>query len=392
MRVEGGHWSWRRGIPLRYLLVAEDRDGEEHPWGGCADVERLFVDPVPLPRETLTFLGCSPDGPLRDALQQPAGAVTRLGDMCVEISNGERPVEWWDLADVVVSGHRPSGGDGSLVDVVVEAAVTDPDGDSGSGSDRAELGASSRYGLFASGDLSLGSCTGVEGLRVDRPEPAGTPMELIGCEPTELLREAGRDPQQVQWLKLWALDRHGRPMENRTLVLDPLDPLGLMSSRPSALGKDLLDITLAHGAEAPPSPSVRLAWDAWYKGAPSEPNLWARYDAEGRRAWSRLAYHNTAAPDLDEVGGTYHLDGRFVTDPEGLHCALAEALRGPGAYFGSDWQSFKDCLAGGFGAAAPFTLHWHDAEAARDSLGDDVTYLGEIVRYLEARGVTVILR
>ncbi|MGH4029181.1 barstar family protein [Actinomycetota bacterium Odt1-20B] len=388
MQVENGRWTWERSIPLTYVLVAEDRAGQEHPWGGCADVEGLFVDPVPLPRETLTFLGCSPDGPLRDALQQPAGEVARLGDVCVEISNGERPVEWWDLTDVVVTGHRPSGGDGSLVDVVVEAAVTDPDAHSDSDhSGHRELPASAaRYGLFASGDLSLGSCTGVEGLRVDRPEPVGTPMKLIGCEPTELLREAMRDPQRMQWLQLWALDRRGRPMENRTLALD------LVSSRPSALGEDLLDITLADGVEDPPSPSVRPVWDAWYEGAPSEPNLWAPYDAEGRRAWTRLAYHHTATPDVDEVGGTYHLDGRFVTDVEGLHCALAEALRGPGAYYGSDWQSFTDCLAGGFGVAPPFTLHWHDAKAARESMGDDVTYLDEIVRHLEGRGVTVVLR
>ncbi|MER6694301.1 barstar family protein [Streptomyces minutiscleroticus] len=43
----------------------------------------------------------------------------------------------------------------------------------------------------------------------------------------------------------------------------------------------------------------------------------------------------------------YHLDGRFVTDVPGLHCAIAEALLGPGRYFGREQNAFEDCLCGG---------------------------------------------
>ncbi|MEV5313854.1 barstar family protein [Streptomyces sp. NPDC052610] len=72
----------------------------------------------------------------------------------------------------------------------------------------------------------------------------------------------------------------------------------------------------------------------------------------------------------DRSGGEHHLDGRFVTDVSGLHCAIAEALLGPGRYFGRQWNAFKDCLGGGFGVVPPLTLAWHDSEVARRALAD----------------------
>jgi hypothetical protein len=97
-------------------------------------------------------------------------------------------------------------------------------------------------------------------------------------------------------------------------------------------------------------------------------------------------------------GSTYHLDGRFVTDMPGLHCAMAEALVGPGGYFGCEWMAFKDCLAGGFGIALPFTLVWHDSDVARQALADAYgdpeeqhNYFEEIVDLLRRYGATVVL-
>ncbi|MFE5938650.1 barstar family protein [Streptomyces sp. NPDC056470] len=105
------------------------------------------------------------------------------------------------------------------------------------------------------------------------------------------------------------------------------------------------------------------------------------------------------APRPDRFGGKHHLDGRFVTDVPGLHCAMAEAPLGPGPYFGREWNAFKDCLGGGFGVAPPFTLTWHDSEVASRALEDVVanseevlSYCEDIVRILERCGVTVVLR
>ncbi|MFB7977858.1 barstar family protein [Streptomyces vinaceus] len=129
--------------------------------------------------------------------------------------------------------------------------------------------------------------------------------------------------------------------------------------------------------------------------------MWAQYDAQGRAAWLDLTTRAWRMPTHrpDRSGGEYHLDVRFVTDGPGLHCAMAEALLGPGRYFGRGWDAFKDCLCGGFGVAPPFTLTWHDSEVARRALADVVedpegrlSYFEEIVQLLEARGVTVVLR
>ncbi|WP_437063092.1 barstar family protein [Streptomyces sp. enrichment culture] len=111
------------------------------------------------------------------------------------------------------------------------------------------------------------------------------------------------------------------------------------------------------------------------------------------RAW------RVPAPQPDRSGGEHHLDGRFGTDVPGLHCAIAEALLGPGRCLGREWNAFKDCLGGGFGVVPPFTLTWHDSEVARRALADVVedpkgrlSYFEEIVRLLERCGVTVLLR
>lgn len=99
----------------------------------------------------------------------------------------------------------------------------------------------------------------------------------------------------------------------------------------------------------------------------------------------------------DRAGGLHHLDGTFATDPPGLHCAPAEALVGPGRYFGREWNAFRDCLGGGFGVALPFTLVWHRADVARRALANVVGhdkglgYFEEIVRLLESCGATVVL-
>lgn len=107
----------------------------------------------------------------------------------------------------------------------------------------------------------------------------------------------------------------------------------------------------------------------------------------------------TAAGRTDRSGGAYHLDGRHVTDVPGLHCAMGEAVNGPGGYYGREWEGLKDCLGGGFGVIPPFTLIWHNAAAARQALADapgdlegTLSYMDDVIRLLERCGVTVSLR
>jgi len=389
------HAGWDRGFPVKYLLVQEDEDGVEQLWGRCAGVEGLFVDPVPPPREVLTLRGCSPDDLLSNVLTEPDVSLRALGDVCVEVWDDEQPVQWWTLVDAIVMAHQPHPADPARYDIVLGAAVRHEDR-------FFELPATPRFELFAGTTARpatrVGGCSGVDGLFRPRTNLDPVPMELIGCEPAESLLAALRRPRRWEqdWAHLLVLDRQGAVMASRTVGL------AITGARPSMLGGTLVDITLTDGGDdRRPSPTVRPIWAQWYQGAPTETNMWAPYDSQGREAWLDLTTRawRVPVPRPDDSGGEYHLDGRFVTDVPGLHCAIAEAVLGPGRYFGREWNAFKDCLSGGFGVAPPFTLTWHDSEVARRELADVVEdpqgqlpYFEDIVQLLERRGVTVVLR
>ncbi|MFD7031939.1 barstar family protein [Streptomyces sp. NPDC059917] len=389
---------------MRYLLVQEDEAGVEQLWGRCVDVEGLFVEPVPLPREVLTLRGFRPDpeGALSEILAAPDAEVADpprgLGDVCVEVWDGEDPVQWWTLVDAVVSARRahrpvPVGpadparydvvlGAGVRVDEMLRARLTEP-----------------RFVLHAAtaGARSIGGCVDVEGLAGPREDPAPVPLRLIGCEAVEPLLQGTQRPRR--WGRsgadLLVLDRHGAVMASHPVGL------GVRAVSPSGLGGALEDITLTDGGDDRPLPAVRPVWEAWYQGPPTGPNAWAPYDGQGRAAWLSLTTRawRVRASGPDRTGGEHHLDGRFVTDVPGLHCAMAEALIGPGRYFGRDRDTFEDCLFGGFGLVPPFTLIWHDGAIARRALADvtdgpdgRLSYFEEILQLLAARGVTVVLR
>ncbi|MFE1764845.1 hypothetical protein ACFW81_11575 [Streptomyces angustmyceticus] len=50
-----------------------------------------------------------------------------------------------------------------------------------------------------------------------------------------------------------------------------------------------------------------------------------------------------SGPGPDRSGGTYSLDGRFVTDVPGLHCAMAEALVGTRTASSAMSRTSSDC-------------------------------------------------
>ncbi|MFJ1709358.1 barstar family protein [Kitasatospora sp. NPDC088346] len=356
-------FSWEWAIPATYALVGDG--GHDELWGLCAGVTGLFVDPPPPLRERLVFHGMAPAGPLLD-LPPPAGTGdVPLGDLFLDVRNAEQPesvTEWWGLSDVVVTGHAPSTADAALVDLVVEATVQEP----GWGPGR--LPVRPLLVLRNGSDEELGTCIRISGLfGVRRPEPPVVPMELTGCAPREPLRVALDDTGTAHEVQLWALDRSGRPMSRHEL------PLHITGARASSVGAGLIDITLARGVPDPPSPAARPVRDAWYEQAPRRVNHWAQYGPDGRREWLRLAFDQTAGRRIggrseDRSGGTFHLDGRFVTDLPGLHCAIGEAVSGPGGYFGKDLHALDDCLYGGFGAAPPFTLVLHGWGGAQQNL------------------------
>ncbi|MFJ9775430.1 barstar family protein [Kitasatospora sp. NPDC101157] len=391
------HVAWGRDVPVRYLLVREyDDDDDEMTgdlWGRCAEVEGLFCDPPPLPREVLTLRGCPRDSALAQAVTRSTDPVRLLGDVNLFIHPEDPSTDsprFWDLENVAVLAHRPTPGDPDRVDITVGTGVEDDRGP--------QLGPAPQIDLSAT-DLE-GSCQSIDGLSGPRPRRQLQPLHLIGCEPAEPLLAELRSPRQEdgQVLALWVLDRNGRRMTQYDLHFRPGD------TRPSVLGGTLVDITIHDPSGGlpwladRPTLAARQVWEVWYSGIPTQPNQWARFDAEGQSEWLDLTRIGPYGPD-GLSGGTYDLDGQHVTDRTSMLLALGEALLGPGANYGRCLDSVQDYLCGGPSVVPPFTLVWHHADIARRALAGHVldhrgglSYFEETVNLLREYGVTVVLR
>ncbi|OPC76549.1 hypothetical protein B4N89_46930 [Embleya scabrispora] len=392
------HAGWEPDFPVRYLLVREDIHGEEGDvlWGRCAEVEGLFMDPPPLPREVLTLRGCPRESLLVQAVAVRTEPVRLLGDGMLSIEpvdpSNDGPARFWDLEDTAVLAQWPTPGDPRRVDIVVGTGVRRDDY---WGSQR--LPSSPRFDLWfpsIQGDSPSDSCRSIDGLITPRPQRPTQPVHLIGCEPAAPLLALLRRPlpQKGDPITLRPLDRHGRTMTGYRLDLH------IVEVRPSVLGGTLIDVTITDPGDDRPTLAARPVWETWSDGVPTLPNQWAQFDAKGRSEWLRLTRIGPYWPE-GLSGGTYQLDGQHVTDRTGLLLALGEALLGPGANYGTCLDSVADYLGGGPSVVSPFTLVWHHADIARHALAGHilhhlggVSYFEETVNLLRERGVTVVLQ
>ncbi|MFJ7263247.1 barstar family protein [Streptomyces globosus] len=392
------HVGWERDFPVRYLLVREDTDGEEEGvlWGRCADVEGLFVNPPPRPREVLTVRGCPRESLLVQAVADSAEPVRLLGDGMLSIElvdpSNDGPARFWDLEDTAVLAQWPTPGDPGRVGTVVGTGVREDDC---WGSKR--LPSSPRFDLWFPSiqeDSPSDSCRSIDGLFTPRPQRPTQPVHMIGCEPGAPLLALLRRPlpQKGDPITLWRLDRHGRTMTGYRLDLDTVE------ARPSVLGGALIDVTITDPGDDRPTLAARAVWEIWSDGVPTRPNQWAQFDTEGRSEWLHLTRLGPYRPH-GLSGGTYHLDGQHATDRSGLLLALGEALLGPGANYGRCLDSVADYLCGGLSVVPPFTLVWHHADIARHALAGHVlhhlgglSYFEVTVNVLREKGVTVVLQ
>ncbi|MFD3875428.1 hypothetical protein [Streptomyces sp. NPDC058623] len=401
MVVEEAVWTWERALPLKYVLVSEEWDGELIVWARCAEADGLFVESGPR-RERVTLVGCAPTGRLLKAAEQTChrsgepvdlGALGLVVDFPVPGGDPEGDPfdayddDHWELLAPVLIGCGPSNVDASLFDLVVEAEVDGPVW-------RGEP-ADAEWRLFnGAGGGSLGECLRVEGLYGNRPFSASPPMQLIGCEPGErLLHRLVRPRGDGDRVTLLAVDRTGRVVRQQEHM-----PLQVVASRPSALGGALVDLWLAEGPAVRPVPEARPVWDTWFEGPPTEPGAWAAFTSEGRAEWVAFtaASQDAGRPLPDPVR---HLDGRHVTDVPGLVCAIGEAVAGPGGHYPQCWHTLRGCPCGGNLPPTPFTLVWHDAEVARRALASvsvdtagETPYVDDVLRLLAHVGITVELR
>jgi hypothetical protein len=348
--------------PPKYALAAYSAEDEaDEIWALCADAENLFGDPPPPARGTYELIGCAPEGELSKALTRArADGSAPLGTLTLEILDKEgAQVEEWTLEGVRVLGDRPCARDLSLRDITIEASESPHNPYDYPQCPPLSPG----YRLRGAQSEPWGGCRDLAHVLDGQPDLTEPSVRVLGCSPRGALQAAlDAGEEDLGHTRLIRLDESGRTVQ--TAVEGEL-----VAWIPSARGRGLVDLTLEPWSERPPTAAEEV-WELWDGGRPTEPGLWARCGAEGRRHWLSMAldHHEPGRPDA-EAGSTFHLDGRRITDLPGFFCALGEAVNGPGGYFGWGPDALEDCLCGRWGARWPFTLVWHDAEVARTCLG-----------------------
>ncbi|MEU8864506.1 barstar family protein [Streptomyces umbrinus] len=348
--------------PPKYALAAYSAEDEiDEIWALCAEAENLFGDPQPPARGTYELIGCAPEGELSKVLTRAReDGSAPVGTLTLEILDKEgAQVEEWFLEDVRVLGDRPCARDLSLRDITIEASES-PDNPY----DYPQCPPlSPGYWLLGAQSEPWGGCRDLAHVLDGQPDLAEPWVRVLGCAPRGALQAAlDAGEEDLGHARLIRLDASGRTVQSAVEG-------ELVAWIPSARGRGLVDVTLEPWSERPPTAAEEV-WELWDGGRPTEPGLWAGCGAEGRRHWLSMAldHHEPDRPDA-EAGGTFHLDGRRITDLPGFFCALGEAVNGPGGYFGWGLDALADCLRGRWGARWPFTLVWHDAEVARTCLG-----------------------
>jgi RNAse (barnase) inhibitor barstar len=393
---EQRRWTWEHPAGPRWLLLGDvgfqSTYEDDIPLALCAEIEGLFVDLPPRPRERFTLVGCTPDGALADLLDLlPAEALGTerawLGDIWMMAPSPlpGTPPSWWgeDLGDVVVLAQRPNITMPETVDIDLDGLVHVYD--------RTDAVARpsdiNEFVLLGRDNAPYGTCRDVTGVFRVQAAPPVPQVRLLGCRPeAPLLTAVGAVGQSTKA----ALRRRRIRAEGHAVAADGSVSrvMGAVvsgtveASEPSRLGAGLLDVTVDSDPQEPLPTGILGILEHWHTGRPVEKNLWASYDRELRHhsAGAALAHQRYGVADRP-AGATYDLDGRFVTDIEGFYCAIGEAINGPAGYFGWNLDALVDCLRGRFGARTPFRLVWHDSAVARERLvaGYDRRRLGPAI-------------
>ncbi|MEU0557574.1 hypothetical protein [Dactylosporangium sp. NPDC006015] len=276
-------------IPSRWRLLDHDTDTVV---AECDDIDGLFTDrvfPVPPVYERYTLLGCTPEGPLRAAVDGTGPAW--LGNIYLEgvhapcsataecltcYETGE------ELLDVRVVGHTEAAG--GLLDVELEGHRRDePNNHNGT---IAPAVSGYRLSVWPAPDgsdelLPAGDCRDVAGVFRERPDVwlPGPPVTLLGCRPglTGLVNAKlahVRVDGTVHHLYRWVSGN-------------------VVATRPSALGNGLVDglggwfggdlfwlHECAGTGDAGATPGFRLIW---HDAEIARTHLVPGYD---RKAWS----------------------------------------------------------------------------------------------------------
>ncbi|MDT0616179.1 barstar family protein [Streptomyces lancefieldiae] len=123
-------------------------------------------------------------------------------------------------------------------------------------------------------------------------------------------------------------------------------------------------------------PRAGEIWKKWARGV--ERGEWARHPSDWHESWLHVVqtswFSSGRRATRYGTAGTVVLDGSGITTTAAFHCALGEAVNGPGGYFGSSTGGLDDCLRSVRREnAAPFHLVWQDFASSREALGDEFT-------------------
>ncbi|MEU8524273.1 MULTISPECIES: hypothetical protein [Streptomyces] len=333
----------------------------------CKDVDGLFAEPGPSHRARFELRGCAePRGELARAVAEATVAGTApLGELLVRTADEQLRL----LEDVRVLARTG--------DVVTVEAVTWPHPEYADDGEDGPAAAETR-------------CVNLVRVSPDEPEErTHTEVTFLGCSPRGPLRDAletGTEdlPAAVMFQRLAYMGVVAH-FEGRARLVD---------LKPSRRHYGLFDLTVLVDRCDLRVPGIGGIWDLWWWQRPEEPGTWARFPSGTRREW--LVQAERRAWDLPGYGAgvaTYHLDGRHVVDADSFHCALGEAVLGPGGYVADNLHGLAKNLVVGVGD----TLVWHDADTARACLGvrplarHQPPTFDRIVTTLEATGLTVVL-
>ncbi|MGW6057378.1 barstar family protein [Streptomyces sp. NPDC055189] len=349
----------------RYTLTETEHD---QVLGVCAEADGLFGEPR---RGTYELFGWVPED----------GAVQGWVGSRVWLVPDDEPLDAWLIEDAESPGRSP--GAHSLVLTGLDDYEGPPEGYRGSV-------------RVHDGHRWLGSCR--EFTLVLPSERKPPPLVLRGLLPSDLLRTAlakgTRRALDLAEVALEIRDDQGELLAERTFWTE------VRAWRPSAYGKNLIDLELGVELHPPVPDHARPLWERWFAGPPDSPGAWAALDARRRGAWLDLVRERGCRrPRHDRPAGhAYELDGRHITDEPSLYLALGEAVNGPGGYFGGCLAALDDCLRGTFGYTAPATLLWRDAVTVRRHLsrgltpeGDAYDLFAEVLDVLAGGGMRVTL-
>lgn len=227
-------------------------------------------------------------------------------------------------------------------------------------------------------------------------------VELLGCSPQgkflTSLDHLGSRRARAGGAHLALLDVEGIEMGSYFV-----SGVTATAARPSRHGDDLFDVEVRLWCDEL-LPGVAEIWDLLRTGNLDRKGMWEDLDAVGQKAWLSVAlwsrkYQRRGHPEDASSGRVVTLDGRQVTDINSFYCALGEAVNGPGGYFGWNLAAVDDCLRGGFGVKAPFTLEWLDSNAVITDLNGHPTTRGDaaaefqvLLEIFADRDVTVLMR